>query len=237
VHSPVARLAGWPEPLAAIPALEAEVDVAPESLGDRAQDAVFDFGVVAAGYGWTFPKAAHLSAGVLTTSHGRGGLRRELDRYIAGLGLSHSRCDVRGWLIPTRPRAGGFAKGGVLVAGDAAGLADPVTFEGISLALWSGRLAADSWLAGGGDPLAAGRAYERALAREILPELRIARAWANVLYQHPRIARHLLQRVGRPLARGMVEVVAGRTSYRTLARNPRNWLRLALARAPVAART
>ncbi len=236
VHSPTARLAGWREPLVAIPALEAEVEVAPDSLGDRARNSVFDFGIVPAGYGWTFPKAAHLSAGVLTTSHGRGGLRRELDRYLAHLGLSHARCDVRGWLIPNRPRAGGFARDGVLVTGDAAGLADPVTFEGISLALWSGRLAAESWLASGGDPLVADRAYERALAREILPELRIARAWARVLYQHPRIARHLLQRVGQPLARGMIEVVAGRTSYRQLARNPRNWLRLALARAPVPAR-
>jgi flavin-dependent dehydrogenase len=60
-----------------------------------------------------------------------------------------------------------------------------VTAEGISLALWSGRLAADSVLVGGD----VARAYERALAREILPELRVARALAHVLYKRPRITR------------------------------------------------
>jgi len=235
VHSPVARLAGWATPLAIASRHEAEVEVAPDSLDDRAENAVFDFGFVPAGYGWTFPKRAHVSAGVLTTSHGRGGLRRELDRYLAHTGLGGARCDVRGWLIPTRPRQDGFARSGVLLTGDAAGLADPVTAEGISLALWSGRLAAESVLANA-DPLAAGRAYERALAREILPELRLARAWGNVLYQHPRIAGHLLRRIGQPLSRGMIEVVAGRTSYRQLASRPGNWLRLAFARAPVGAR-
>ncbi len=228
VHSPLARLAGWNEPLQAIPAIEAEVHVAPDTLGDRAENAVFDFGDAPSGYAWTFPKRAHLSAGVLTTERGRGGLRAELDRYLARLGLDGHACDARGWLIPTRPRAGGFARGGVMLVGDAAGLADPVTAEGISLALWSGRLAAESVLANSGD---ASRAYERALAREILPELRVARALAHVLYRRPRITRALFERAGQPLARAMADVVAGRTSYRALVRSPSNWLRLAVARA------
>ncbi len=227
VHSPLARLAGWNEPLQAIPAIEAEVHVAPDTLGDRAENAVFDFGDAPSGYAWTFPKRAHLSAGVLTTERGRGGLRAELDRYLARLGLDHHECDARGWLIPTRPRHGGFARDRVLLVGDAAGLADPVTAEGISLALWSGRLAAECVLADVGD---ASRAYERALAREILPELRVARALAHVLYRRPRITRALFERAGAPLARAMADIVAGRTSYRTLVRSPSNWLRLALAR-------
>ncbi|MCY2960079.1 MAG: NAD(P)/FAD-dependent oxidoreductase [Planctomycetota bacterium] len=226
VHSPLARLAGWNDALQAIPAIEAEVHVAPDTLGDRAENAVFDFGDAPSGYAWTFPKRAHLSAGVLSTERGRGGLRAELDRYLARLGLDHHACDARGWLIPTRPRAGGFTRGGVMLVGDAAGLADPVTAEGISLALWSGRLAAESMLANTGD---ASRAYERALAREILPELRVARALAHVLYRRPRITRALFERAGQPLARAMAEVVAGRTSYRALVRSPSNWLRLALA--------
>jgi len=227
VHSPLARLAGWNEPLEAIPAIEAEVHVAPDTLGDRAENAVFDFGDAPSGYAWTFPKRAHLSAGVLSTERGRGGLRAELDRYLARLGLDHHECDARGWLIPTRPRSGGFARGHVMLVGDAAGLADPVTAEGISLALWSGRLSAESVLANTGD---ASRAYERALAREILPELRVARALAHVLYRRPRITRALFERAGQPLARAMADIVAGRTSYRALVRSPSNWFRLALAR-------
>ena len=223
VHSPLARLAGWSEALEAIPAIEAEVHVAPDTLGDRAENAVFDFGDAPSGYAWTFPKRAHLSAGVLTTERGRGGLRAELDRYLARLGLAHQACEARGWLIPTRPRSGGFARDSVLLVGDAAGLADPVTAEGISLALWSGRLAAEAILASPSDPA---RAYERALAREILPELRVARVLAHVLYRRPRMTRALFERAGAPLARAMADVVAGRTSYRSLVRSPANWLRL-----------
>lgn len=227
VHSPTARQAGWSEPLDAIPAIEAEVDVAPESLGDRAENAVFDFGDAPSGYAWTFPKRTHLSAGVLTTERGRGGLRAELDRYLARLGLGAHPCEARGWLIPTRPRTGGLARGNVLLTGDAAGLADPVTAEGISLALWSGRLAAESVLAGAGE---AWRPYERALAREILPELRVARALAHVLYRRPRITRALFERAGPSLARAMADIVAGRTSYRALVSSPSNWLRLVRSR-------
>ena len=227
VHSPVARLAGWSEALEAIPAIEAEVDVAPATLGDRAENAVFDFGDAPSGYAWTFPKRAHLSAGVLTTERGRGGLRADLDRYLARLGLDRHACEARGWLIPTRPRGGGFARENVLLVGDAAGLADPVTAEGISLALWSGRLAAESVLAGG---TSASQAYERALAREILPELRVARALAHVLYRRPRITRALFERAGAPLARAMADIVAGRTSYRALVSSPSNWLRLTLSK-------
>lgn len=230
VHSPTARLAGWTGALDAIPAIEAEIDVGPSALGDRAANAVFDFGDAPAGYAWTFPKRAHLSAGVLTTERGRGGLRAELDRYVARLGLDRHASEARGWLIPTRPRTDGFARQRVLLAGDAAGLADPVTAEGISLALWSGRLAAESVLAHAGD---ASRAYERALAREILPELRVARALAHVLYRRPRVTRALFERAGPSLARALADVVAGRTSYRALVRSPTNWLRLVRARRAV----
>ncbi|MBL8862200.1 MAG: geranylgeranyl reductase family protein [Planctomycetes bacterium] len=228
VHSPLARLAGWTGALDAIPALEAEVDLAPKELGDRADLAVFDFGDAPAGYAWTFPKRAHVSAGILTTERGRGTLRADLERYLARLGLAQRARDVRGWLIPTRPRRGGLARGRVLLAGDAAGLADPVTAEGISLALWSGRLAAQATLA---EPGSAGRAYERALAREILPELRVARLLAHVLYARPRAAEFLFARAGAALARAMSAVVSGRAGYRALLRDPSNWLRLAGGRA------
>lgn len=222
VHSPLARLAGWTRPLAAIPAIEAEVDVDPATLGDRADAAVFDFDAPA-GYAWTFPKRAHVSAGVLTVERGRGGLRAELDAYLARVGLAGRAFEAHGWLIPTRPRRDGFARGRVMLVGDAAGLADPVTAEGISLALWSGRLAAESVLANEGD---APRAYERALAREILPELRIARMLAYVLYRRPRVTRVLFETAGHPFARAMAEVVSGRAGYRALLTRPSNWLRL-----------
>jgi geranylgeranyl reductase family protein len=150
---PTARAAGWTEPPASVPALDAEVDGPPRLLARFTDRVRFDLGVPPGGYGWIFPKADHLSVGVgvFTRTAVRRRLRDELSRYLHAVGLGEARVrGIRGAPIPVRPRRE-VARGRVLLAGDAAGLADPLTGEGISFAILSGRLAAESLLA---DPLA-----------------------------------------------------------------------------------
>jgi geranylgeranyl reductase family protein len=226
-----ARAAGWVEPLVTVPALEAEVAVPPRVLERFADRARFDLGVPPGGYGWIFPKADHLSigVGVFAASGARRRLRDELARYLHGAGLGgESPLRFRGAPIPVRPRRV-LARGPVLLAGDAAGLADPLTGEGISLAILSGRLAAESLLAAGLDPAAAARAYRRALRRHVLGELRIARGLAWVLYRRPALAYRLLPRLGQLAGEALTEVVAGRRSYRSLVASGRAWRRLLTA--------
>lgn len=107
------------------------------------------------GYGWLFPKAgvANLGAGV-EPAH-----KRELKSIVTRL---HGRCveqgrvgegilAVTGGAIPVGGllRASGWlAKTRVLLAGDAAGLAHPVTGAGIAAAVHSGRLAGQAADAG-----------------------------------------------------------------------------------------
>jgi flavin-dependent dehydrogenase len=117
----------------------------------------------------------------------------------------------------------------VLLAGDAAGLADPLTGEGISLAILSGRLAAESLLAVRLDPGAAARAYLQSLRRYVLGELRIARGLAWVLYRRPALARRLLPRLGQLAGEALTEVVAGHRTYRALIGSGRAWRRLLTA--------
>jgi geranylgeranyl reductase family protein len=222
---PSARLAGWTEPLVAIGALEAEVTLAPADFEPLAQALVFDFDAVAAGYGWIFPKRAHLSIGILSMQRGAPGLHALLKRYIGVLGARPLHVERHGYVIPIRPRRT-FARGRVLLAGDAAGLADPVTAEGISLALFSGRLAARALLEESA-PLAVGANYERLLAREILSDLRVARTLGRLLYFRPRLAERLFARSGQRLCEAMSDVIAGDATYRSLVARPRNWLRLA----------
>jgi flavin-dependent dehydrogenase len=124
-----------------------------------------------------------------------------------------------------RPRPDA-ARGRVLLAGDAAGLADPLTGEGISLAVRSGRLAAESLLASRLDPGPAARAYLAALGRDILGELRIARGLAWVLYRRPGLVRRLVPRLGQLAGEALTEVVAGRRTYRGLVGSGRAWRRL-----------
>ena len=228
---PTARAAGWTEPLASVPALEAEVEGPPRLLGRFADRARFDLGVPAGGYGWVFPKADHLSVGVGVFARGgaRLRLRDELSRYLQVVGLGEGSVRrVRGAPIPVRPRREA-ARGRVLLVGDAAGLADPLTGEGISLAIRSGRLAAESLLLAGLDPSAAARTYVAALRREILGDLRIARSLAWVLYRRPGLARRLVPRLGQLAGEALSEVVAGRRTYRGLVGSVRAWRRLLIA--------
>jgi flavin-dependent dehydrogenase len=104
----------------------------------------------------------------------------------------------------------------VLLVGDAAGLADPVTAEGISFAVRSGRLAAEAILAGGLDPGRVATAYRTALA-PLLRELRVARALARVLYQHPRARRWLFGRIGQRFVEAITDVCGGARTYRSAA--------------------
>jgi geranylgeranyl reductase family protein len=221
--STVARKAGWKHPLGTIPALEAELRVPAGVHARFAGVARFDFEAMRAGYGWVFPKRAHLSCGILTTERGVGGLREALDRYLARLGLPAPAVDdLHGYVIPVRPRRGGFVRGRVLLAGDAAGLADPLTGEGISIGIRSGTLAARALARAEPDP----SSYVRSLRRELLPELRIARALAWIVYRRPSLARSLLRRRGRVFTERLTDVFLGERTYASLVRRPSSYLSL-----------
>jgi flavin-dependent dehydrogenase len=69
VQRRVAAGLGWPA-TPSIPALEAEVRVDPADFERLAGAARFDFGPVPHGYAWVFPKADHLSIGVLSARRG-----------------------------------------------------------------------------------------------------------------------------------------------------------------------
>src|SRR4029077_4203440 len=120
----------------------------------------FDVGTVPYGYAWVFPKTAHLSVGVLTTHRGAINLHGQLEEYLRVIGLAPQSMERHGFVIPVRPRAGPLARARMLLVGDAAGLADPGTAEGISLAARSGRLAADAIIASQLDPRRACAGYD-----------------------------------------------------------------------------
>jgi geranylgeranyl reductase family protein len=122
------------------------------------------------GYGWLFPKGevANLGAGVDPP------FKRRLKEIVARLhaaaiasgqlgsrilGLTGGLIPVGGMLKP----AGTLGHTLVLLAGDAAGLTNPVTGAGIAAAVHSGRLAGEAAAARIAGNLAAGDAYEQEL--------------------------------------------------------------------------
>lgn len=215
----LAKRLGFEDGRHLVPALEAEVELDPEEAGPLGRAARFDFGAVPHGYGWVFPKARHLSIGVLSMRRGSVGLPATLDRYYAHLGLrapGPDREERHGYVIPVRPRKVPLARDRALLVGDAAGLADPVTAEGISHAVRSGRLAARALLE---TELTPGRAeaYYRALVEEeIGTDLRRARRLAALLYGPTRLRDAIFRRFGQRLGEALADVFDGRRDYRTV---------------------
>jgi geranylgeranyl reductase family protein len=212
---PTARLAGWDEAPELIPAVEHEVRVAPETLAKWGDVCRFDYGVVPSGYAWVFPKGDHLSAGMLTTRRGRIDLNAAVARYLEGLGITALDVERHGHRIPVRPRPGPLARGRVLLTGDAAGLADPLTLEGISFALVSGRMAAEALI----ETEMAGHAaalYQRRMAETVLAELHAAQWFARLLYDHPKVAGWGFTWLGREGCDAVADVMAGTLTYREM---------------------
>ena len=124
--------------------LELEI-AAPAAVGRQwAGRILLDWGKIPASYGWVFPKGDRLTVGVIA-ARGNGDATREyLREFVDRLRLGS--CEVirdSGHLTRCRTDQSSLRKGRVLVAGDAAGLLDPWTREGISFALRSGALAGE----------------------------------------------------------------------------------------------
>lgn len=230
----VARMAGWRETRRLVPALEAEVPAGGEVLERLGSAAFFDFSRVAGGYAWVFPKKGHVSVGVgLFRRNGPAALPQKLQAFMNTLILDKRKVTrLKGAVIPVSPRLDGFVKDRVVLVGDAAGLADPLTGEGIYAALKSGRLAGETLVASGFDEKRVREAYEDSLGTAFLDELRLGRGVAYLAYGHPGIRNSLVALYGSHLAELMGGIVSGKESYRNILCNPRRYLGLFRIRRP-----
>lgn len=227
VNSRAAKALGLWKNRVGCPAIEAEIYPSSNELLERHRGSVhFDFGAAPKGYGWVFPKADHLSAGVFSTDRKAKGLRDSLIRYLSSKGLDSSRVKgPRGHMIPLGPRAGPFAVKNGLLIGDAAGLADPITGEGIYHALRQAELAARCISEALKDLKGDLFPYNRLIDREFNGELRYAKRLGFLLYGLPRLSRALIRRGGEKALACHLDLITGRISYKKLffkAINPGN---------------
>lgn len=117
-------------------ALEAEVDRAAVAEPDVIR---IDFDALPWGYGWAFPKARSVTVGVGGLQSRTPDMRPVMARYLAQV-AGDVRPRIKGHFLPFGGTMADPVRGPVGLAGDAAGLVDPVTGEGIAHALHSGRL-------------------------------------------------------------------------------------------------
>lgn len=124
--------------------LEAEIPVPATVAEDWAGRALIDWGPIPGSYGWVFPKGDSLTVGVISARGEGAATKRYLEDFIGRLGLAGFEPSISsGHLTRCRADDSPLSRGRVLVCGDAAGLLEPWTREGISFALRSGRLAGE----------------------------------------------------------------------------------------------
>ncbi len=145
-----------------------------------------DLGGLPGGYGWVFPKGEHLNVGVGSWKYYGSNLRRKLAELCARYRLPYDSLEnLRGHRLPLRVPGSTIAGGPVLLVGDAAGLIDPLSGEGIHSAFRSAALAArsiDSYLRGESDDLSN---YQRAVDRRIMPDLIVSHQLQDAFHRMP----------------------------------------------------
>ncbi|QIG45637.1 geranylgeranyl reductase family protein [Nocardioides anomalus] len=148
--------------------LELELEAGPQA--ERWADRVhLDWGPLPGSYAWVFPKGDTLTVGVIAARGLGDATRRYLRDVVTRLGLDGLRVvHDSGHLTRCRTPDSPLGRGRVLLAGDAAGLLEPWTREGISFATRSGALAG---AAAAGGPDGAVERYRAGLAVELLPEM------------------------------------------------------------------
>jgi len=173
------------------------------------------------GYLWSFPRAGHLAVGTCAQANETTAaeMHAVTDRWLDGYAPAAGRPRRRyAWPIPSLETrdvdAEEPAGDGWMLLGDAAGLVDPITREGIFFALRSGMLAASSLTSG-----SPGRAYRDAVRDELHDELRRA-ARLKAGFFRPRFTSMLVDALTQSagIRHVMLDLVAGRQPYRGLKR-------------------
>ncbi|RBW58294.1 geranylgeranyl reductase [Tenacibaculum sp. E3R01] len=213
--SPTAKMAGWKEDTRKlIPALEYEVEVSDEDFERLSKEVRFDIDAIPYGYAWSFPKKNHLSIGVASARRTKINLKKFYQEYMETLGITNVISESQhGFQIPVSPRTDGFVKNNVFLIGDAAGFADPITAEGISNAIYSGKLAAEAIFESNKDNELAGKLYIEKIEENLLPEIKTGLWLSKWFYEQKTVRNILLKKFGQQFSEAMADVFHGDRSY------------------------
>jgi geranylgeranyl reductase family protein len=190
---------------------------------------VLEIAVIRGGYGWIFPKGDHVNVGVGGNGEEGPRLRAELRRMCETYGIDPDAAqDTRGYRLPLRLSGTRLARGCTAVIGDAAGLVDPFSGDGMYEAFLSAQLVAEAALA-----VLAGRAadiepYQDAVEQRITPLTRAGWGAKRAFERFPRttyalarlpvtfraLEKLLAGDIAEPAAAHGIERVAIRAIYR-----------------------
>jgi len=192
-YSVVARELGMKRNIEYVVGIESELVVPDEELVKWRSRAQMDLGCMLGGYSWVFPKRNHISVGVGCPISKAENLNHHHTKFLNLLSIgSYTIAGSGNHLIPTCTRGSLVLQDKALLLGDAAGLVDPLTGEGIYNAIQSAQLAApviENFLVREKVGL---QGYQQAVEEKIMSELRIARVLSRILFRFPHLAFRML---------------------------------------------
>jgi geranylgeranyl reductase family protein len=205
-NSIVAKSAGLRRNKVLAAAIEAETPVSEEVLKHFHSAPLFIFGEIQPGYLWVFPKADHLSVGIAELHPKPGQLQSTLHRVMSRYGINLYDTQLHGHPLPIYTGREPIATHRVLLVGDAAGLADPFSGEGIRMAIKSGRCAANSILSNQVDQ------YQGWIDKHIGASETLGLGLGQLFYTLPRVCFNL--GVRNPLAtQAAMDLLSDRIGY------------------------
>ena len=220
VNSRVARILGHRVASRKMTALEGEVYFSDPDILKKFKGSVhFDFGVIPAGYGWIFPKGDHLSTGVLTLRKKIKDMQGYYTSYLERKGFrsGYKIKSLRGHLIPYGTgRKNNLAGPCSLLVGDAAGLSDPITGEGIYYALREAQIAAQVISGFFKKDYPSLERYNHKMRAEFTRDMVCAGRMSAFLYRFPRLSHGILKNRGSDLLKRYLKVVSGNSTYSQL---------------------
>ncbi len=153
------------------------------------------------GYIWVFPRNGHLSVGICGKGEPASRLRARLERYMDEKGISRKDAQFYGHVLPSLERTAWgrnrLAGEGWLAAGDAAGLVDPITGEGLYYAIRSGDLAGEAIVTEHSSLAEKARAYRAMIEHDFAADL----AFGAALAKHVFLGRFLFSAVPAQMVR------------------------------------
>jgi len=184
--------------------------------GVTSREIVIEFVSDPPGYIWSFPRPSHLAIGVCAQANagvGAATLRARTATWIARTAIAAgARLEPYSWPIPSLEvrHLQALELGGPnwCLVGDAAGLVDPITREGIYFSLLSGMWAAEALLANRPSQ------YTARVREEIVPELIRAARFKAGFFQ-PAFTRLFVRALQHSpaIAAVTVDLIAGRQPY------------------------
>ncbi len=139
------------------------------------------------GYIWVFPRPGHLSVGICGKGEPARQLRTRLESYMEKKGISWRNASFYSHVLPSlaKPawRKNRVAGQGWMAVGDAGGLVDPITGEGIYYAIRSGDLASQVVLSEAHAPEEKAHAYRALLQRDFAADLEFGSALGRRLFR------------------------------------------------------